>query len=578
MSGAGPSIRRIHVEGCLVNGMVAGALAEKGVYSSCPLPAPLEKVVTEGRGLRYSRSVLKEVCMDTRIIILLIAAIVSGCGSGGSDSTPTTSSSVSSAASSVSSTSSIANTHVYWTGSFIEGAEFTTAETRSPQMTLHVSVSGLPATGLYLQRTGSTTGIITSAVFGQPTFSFTPGTAFGQYAVTLKPPAALGSGVFNDTMRFRACFDSACTQVVAESEYTLNFNFIIPATEGVEFMRQMLPLSNGATDVVWSSTNQSLYAVSSKYAAFDLGSAYDPVVRQIDPVSMAAGPSVTLAGDDLERMAVATDGTYLYIGSKSRSLLHRFTLPALTKDLSIPLGNASPYYPNVVSDVEMIPGSPRSFIATLASSSYNLGVFVYDDAVARPNHIAPVQGFEPTRYLVAGETAGTYVSQSYGPSFPKINTLDRIALNANGLSVISSSPIGGELVYGELFRSGVRLFTPNGKILDASTGAEIGTLQLPDTTYVRAFLVDEAHGRLFVWMPVRQREFVLSYDLTTLQLLALAPVYPASQATTPLLGKMVLWGADGVALVDGDKLIVISGAFFSTYRGAPTLSIPSPTT
>lgn len=512
--------------------------------------------------------------------ILLIFSLVSACG-GGSSGAPASSSSSTAASSSSSSSvaSSTPNTHVYWTESFLQGADLTTSETRPPQMTLQISVDGLPSSGLYLQRTTSVTGVITSAIFSQPTFSPQVGVAFAQFDVSLKPPAALGSGIFTDSMHFRACFDAACTQVVPESDHTLSLDFIIPATEGVEFTRRTLALTNGATNVVWSSPNQSLYVASSLYASNGSASGIDPQVFQVDPSTVAVGTSTTLAGENLDRMAVSTDGSYLYVSSKTKPYVHRLQLPSLTEDLSISLGNVSPYYPNSVSDFAMIPEQPESFIAALESSDYNIGIYVYDNAVARPNFVAPVQSFEPSRWLVPADAAGTFLTQSYGPSVPKINAFDQVKLSPDGISTTSSTPIAEELVIpGPPQRAGTKLFTIDGRIRDASSGAQIGSLSLPDTTYVRSILVDEAHGRIFVWMPVRQVEYVLSYDLATLKLLAFAPVYAASNASYPSLGKMVLWGNDGVALVDGTRLIVLSGPYFTTYRGDPTITVTTPTT
>lgn len=512
---------------------------------------------------------------------LLVIGFVSACGGGSSDA-PASNGSSTSAGSSASSSaaSSTPNTHVYWSESFVEGAEFTTSEVRSPQITLQISVDGLPSGGIYLQRTPSTTGVITGAIFSQPTFSPQYGVAFAQYDVSLKPPAALGSGVFTDSMHFRACFDAACMQVVPESDYTLSLDFIVSASEGVEFTQRTLALTNGVTNVVWSSQNQSLYIASSLYASNgSVNPGIDPQVIQVDPSTLAVGKSITLTGENLDRMAVSMDGSYLYVSSKTKSLLHRLQLPSMMEDLSIPLGSASPYYPNVISDLAMISGQPQSFVAALESSSYNLGIYVYDNEIPRTSAVAPVQGFEPPRWLVPTDAADTFITQSYGPSVPKINALTQVKVNVAGVNTISSTPIADEFVIpAKPQRSGMRLFTIDGKIRDAATGAQIGSLSLPDSSYLRSILVDEAHGRIFVWMPVRQTEYVLSYDLATLKLLAFAPVYSASGASYPSFAKMALWGNDGVALVDGQQLIVLSGSFFTTYRGEPTLTITTPTT
>jgi hypothetical protein len=72
---------------------------------------------------------------------------------------------------------------------------------------------------------------------------------------------------------------------------------------------------------------------------------------------------------------------------------------------------------------------------------------------------------------------------------------------------------------------------------------------------------------VLVWMTVSQRSYVISFDLTTLQPLAYLPVnQPGANA-----GRMTLWGNDGLALADGTQLTILSGAFFTSFRGAPTM-------
>jgi hypothetical protein len=48
-------------------------------------------------------------------------------------------------------------------------------------------------------------------------------------------------------------------------------------------------------------------------------------------------------------------------------------------------------------------------------------------------------------------------------------------------------------------------------------------------------------------------------------------VYAGADASPSVISRnMILWGNDGLALTDGVNLVVLSGSFFSGYRGAPT--------
>lgn len=72
-------------------------------------------------------------------------------------------------------------------------------------------------------------------------------------------------------------------------------------------------------------------------------------------------------------------------------------------------------------------------------------------------------------------------------------------------------------------------------------------------------------------------DLILSYDISTLKLLAFAEVYGVPVFPVGAERTMTLWGTEGVALTDGSQLVVLSGAFFSTYRGEPTLVLPPST-
>lgn len=462
-------------------------------------------------------------------------------------------------------------TQVYWSGQPTDNADLTTADTRAPKFTLQISTMDIPDEGLYLRHTVSKTGLITSAVFSQPSFSPQVGVAFGQYEMTLQSPSVLGSGIFKDSMTFEACFDQDCNSVVPNSRHTVDFDILITVTPGVEFVRKSVaPSPGGATAVVWSVADQSLYLAASANASNGPVVGVDPRVLRIDPLTMSTSASVTLPGENLQNMAVTSDGSYLYVGSKTKPAVHRLQLPTLTEDLSVPLGNFSSSTPYLANDLETIPGQPQSFVVAVGHNSSHGGVYVYDNAIARPDSLQPVvaQAFEFARWLVPAATPGTFISQNYGPSQPQVNNIEQLTVGHTGISVTSSTPTASELIVGvKPRRAGNKLYTFDGKILDVATGALLGTLALPESTTPYALLPDEVHNRIFVWMSVRQKEFIVSYDMTTLRLLGFAPV---SSAVGNFNGSMTLWGSEGVALTDGGQLIVMSGSFFSTYQPPST--------
>jgi hypothetical protein len=114
-------------------------------------------------------------------------------------------------------------------------------------------------------------------------------------------------------------------------------------------------------------------------------------------------------------------------------------------------------------------------------------------------------------------------------------------------------------------RAGNRIYTAFGEVYDISSGALVGTFGDRDNVTPTAFLVDEPHGRIFIM----KRGFLWSYDLVTLKFLAILQIDVGSNYL--LDETLIPWGNGGVAVADGDKLVVLSGPFFSTYRGEPTM-------
>lgn len=446
---------------------------------------------------------------------------------------------------------------VRWTPGMLTGAELNSAETRTPKMTLTLIPSSAVHGGVYARYSPSTSGLITGVVQTQVARGTHNSSTHGAYEISLKPPATLGRGTFTDSMEFEACFDAACTVLVPGSKYTLSISMVIPPTEGLDFTRRLMTGTNGAMDVAWSPATQLLY-VSASFAG-------NHRIIQVDPATGTLMQGPLLGAENLNHLAVTSDGAYLYAGSRTRPFVHRLRLPAMTMDMSVSLGNFTASIPYLVSDLATLPGQPDSFVVAIGRNRSHGGVFVYDNAAPRSSFVAtnPAQTFESERWLVPGAAAGTYLSQSYGPSVPKVNTMELLAVDATGISRISSAPTGHEFFYPKPERAGARMFTIDGRILDAASGAIVGTLPAIGSSTTHALLADEARNRMYVATNQNQREVVLVYDLTTLQQLASVPVYTTAITPGTLAKRMATWGTNGLALTDGNQLILLSGPAFA---------------
>ncbi len=152
--------------------------------------------------------------------------------------------------------------------------------------------------------------------------------------------------------------------------------------------------------------------------------------------------------------------------------------------------------------------------------------------------------------------------------------MDQLVVDATGISVGSSVVTSHAFPLGKGERLGSKLFERyGGRAVDATTGAILATL--PGLSTVYDLVVDEARGRVFVWGQSKHygRNMLMSFDATTHELLAYMPTTTNAGVAVPYEGgkAMALWGNDGLALVNGNQLILLSGPFFSTYRGEPRL-------
>jgi hypothetical protein len=453
--------------------------------------------------------------------------------------------------------SAFPNTQTQWSIAGVPGTLMVTNETRSPLLRLGLRVTNPPPNGLFIRRTPSATGLIAGAFGTAPSYITKVAGADSQYDLTLKAPASLGSGIFSDTMTFEACFDEACAQVVPGSNYTLAPTFMITATEDVEYTRRVVHPGGTADSVVWSPVDGSLYV-----AATSSGTAR---IVQVNPVTGSTGLTAQLPVGDIRSMAVTQDGSYLYAGSVSKQTLTRLLLPSLAPDLSIQLGERDSSTPFATGDLQTIAGQPRSVVVAVGvtRTGEHAGVRVYDDAVARAMEVGPTSPASASRWLVPAAEAGQFISWRKGTTVSS-NALERLSVDASGIHVDSSITLPLDRnVGGHPLRVDNKLYHSLGSILDATTGEVLGTIPMPpNSTAPIAVLPDARNRRLFVWVQVRGAPVMVSYDLDTLQILAYLPMDFGS-------GSMVLWGNEGVAITNGSSVTLLSGPFFSSYRGEP---------
>jgi hypothetical protein len=322
-----------------------------------------------------------------------------------------------------------------------------------------------------------------------------------------------------------------------------------------------------ANDMVWDPASQRLYL-----SVMNQNGTNPNMITALNPQTGLFGSSVT-AGSEPGKLAVSSDGTYIYAGLNSTGSVHRYTLPSLQSDIDIPLG-ASSYGPYYAIDLAVHPSNARSVAVTRGVSNISPreigGTLLYDDAVARP---LSVPGFGAG----SGNTIDSLLWNPNGQSLYGIDTvLYMMSVSSAGIQLQTKTLAGGG--YNLHFDSTTGyLYSDTGNVIDPGTGAIIASFPL--NTVQGGFngnSIMVPDGKLniayFVGQPVYGKGSgnyaIAAFDLTRFTLLGAIPV---NISGTP--ARIVRWGNNGLAFLTTDPSLVsapadgvylVSGAFVTS--------------
>jgi hypothetical protein len=170
-------------------------------------------------------------------------------------------------------------------GSFI--LEAPTSSSGAPTTTTTITTINLPPTGAYAFASIGTGSAVASATV-QSNLNGT-----GTLTIAGKPPASLGSGIYQDSVALKLCFDTACTKPAAHTPFIFPVTYIVDASANVDFTVQTIPLQ--VFEMYWSSVNQRIYATSPSYAVANPNSLTGQIAALVSIGSMTAASSIRVA-------------------------------------------------------------------------------------------------------------------------------------------------------------------------------------------------------------------------------------------------------------------------------------------
>lgn len=371
---------------------------------------------------------------------------------------------------------------------------------------------------------------------------------------------------------------------------TLNFgtSFTIadaPVSGNTGFTILNVPIQ--ANDMVWDPTSEQIYLSVPGTSGTNANT-----ITALNPATGVLGVSQA-AGSGPDRLALSSDGTYLYAGLDGVGLVQRFTLPGLGKDIAISLGSLANFGPYSATDVEVSPASPHTIAVLRGTADGTGGIVIYDDAVARPTSVPGGYYVIPGTDFLLG-TIDTILwkpdaSTIYGSGY---NYLDTFSVNSGGVQATYAyqSVYGGfgpvihyDPTTGYLYSSTIGASGSN--VIDPSTGKVVGTFPLNaieggfDFGSTAAMVTDGTLNIAYFLGHLQTTSSAQEYTLEAFDLThytVLGAISVPNVVGTPV--KLIRWGTNGLAFLTqtrdtnngttspgaGDGVYLISGAFVTS--------------
>ncbi|HEY2232835.1 MAG TPA: IPT/TIG domain-containing protein, partial [Candidatus Angelobacter sp.] len=278
-------------------------------------------------------------------------------------------------------------------------------------------------------------------------------------------------------------------------------------------------------------------------------------------VNTLAITSARPAGVNPNALAISDDGQFLYAGVNGS--VQRFTLPALTPDISYGLGSDFLGRPHVALDVQVAPGAPHTTAVTRGSVSFSPSVdgplTIFDDATPRP--VVP-SGVRLCDSLEWGTDPATLLCSNTEDSGADLFLL---TVDANGVSLKQDvQGAGGSRIR---YDQGTNVFYgENGNTVNSS-GLPVGNFNTfgtmaPDSSLNKAFFIP--------------------FGATAITSYNLRHFTPITTINIPGINgfarNLIRWGQNGLAFTtDSGQIVLVAGNFLDPIAVTPPAPIVVPT-
>ena len=322
---------------------------------------------------------------------------------------------------------------------------------------------------------------------------------------------------------------------------------------------QLRAINVSGSDLVWNGAAGLLYA---SVPATDL--LHGNTIASIDPVAGVLRSVVPTASDPFT-LAISQDNQLLYAGFAGTTSIQRYALPAMTPDITIPLGvgdtagyaAGSALSCGYAVSMKVAPGSPQTIAVTQGNREIDVigcgPVAIFDGAMPRSQTLF---GFatSPADFsnLVWGKNDSTLYAQSSNEiDVQYISILD---VAPSGVTLNQTFSNDNYLGWRPHFDAGTGLiYSDGGAVTDPGSGLMVGNfmasgLMVPDSKLGRAYFLGRDTEDTNTAANSNALPYTLQiYDLKTFTLLDSIKI----PSVIGFPEQMVRWGTDGIAFTTG---------------------------
>ena len=348
----------------------------------------------------------------------------------------------------------------------------------------------------------------------------------------------------------------------------IDFTVVTPApgggTSAAIVYTAYIPIANNS--MVYNPANHLFYLSIPSSA----GAQYGNSVVSLDPVTGALGTPI-FVGSEPNRLALTSDGRYLWVGLDGSSSVRKVDLVANTAGLQFSLPTSTSYTtPLKAAAIAAVPGQTDSVVVSANNNTFNAALAIYDSGVPRGSIISPYPSTGALSLQMDGTRSELYAGFE--------GSYQVFTYNSSGLtSKLSTNPGTVLQNYEDRIQVvGGRTYTDFGTAFDAESGSSVGTF-VSGANNAIPIAIDPILGLAFIL------DSTVPYSLlpNRIQLFNLTNFASAGTAAIPinvednLSGpedpalRLTRWGANGLAFRTGASIYAFRSNLVADLSASP---------